>query len=97
MNQDQFSLTDEQFSKIEPHLPTDTRGKERVDDLRVISGIDGVAQDSNGLTVVADEADLAKSRRMSLLSRKRQNHTPRPLPRQAAGAKPIRRDNPASA
>jgi len=39
MNRDQFWLTDEQFSKIEPHLPTNTRGKERVDDRRVISGI----------------------------------------------------------
>jgi transposase len=39
MNRDLFWLTDEQFSKIAPHLPTDTRGKERVDDRRVISGI----------------------------------------------------------
>jgi transposase len=39
MNRDQFWLTDEQFSKIAPHLPTNTRGKERVDDRRVISGI----------------------------------------------------------
>jgi transposase len=39
MNRDQFWLSDEQFSKIAPHLPTDTRGKERVDDRRVISGI----------------------------------------------------------
>ena len=39
MNRDQFWLTDTQFSKIEPHLPTDTRGKARVDDRRVISGI----------------------------------------------------------
>jgi len=39
MNRDQFWLTDEQFSKIAPHLPTDTRGKARVDDRRVISGI----------------------------------------------------------
>lgn len=36
---DQFWLTDAQFSKIAPHLPTDTRGKARVDDRRVISGI----------------------------------------------------------
>jgi transposase len=36
---DQFWLTDEQFAKIEPLLPNDTRGKERVDDRRVISGI----------------------------------------------------------
>jgi transposase len=39
MNRDQFWLTDRQFSKIKPHLPTDTRGKARVDDRRVISGI----------------------------------------------------------
>jgi transposase len=39
MNRDHFWLTTEQFSKIEPHLPTDTRGKARVDDVRVISGI----------------------------------------------------------
>src|SRR3974390_1384554 len=39
MNRDLFWLTDAQFSKIEPHLPTDTRGKAHVDDRRVISGI----------------------------------------------------------
>ena len=39
MSRDQFWLTEQQFSKIEPHLPTDTRGKARVDDRRVISGI----------------------------------------------------------
>jgi transposase len=36
---DQFWLTEARFSKIAPHLPTDTRGKARVDDRRVISGI----------------------------------------------------------
>ena len=36
---DPFWLTDEQFAKLAPHLPRDTRGKERVDDRRVISGI----------------------------------------------------------
>ena len=36
---DQFWLTDEQFAKISPHLPTEMRGKARVDDQRVISGI----------------------------------------------------------
>lgn len=35
----EFWLTDEQFANIAPHLPTDTRGEERVDDRRVISGI----------------------------------------------------------
>ena len=39
MDPDRFWLTAPQFSKIAPHLPTDTRGKLRVDDRRVISGI----------------------------------------------------------
>ena len=39
MNRDLFWLTEEQFRRIKPHLPTDTRGKPRVDDRRVISGI----------------------------------------------------------
>ena len=39
MDRDHFWLTDEQFAKIVPHLPTKTRGKARVDDRRVISGI----------------------------------------------------------
>jgi len=34
-----FWLNDEQWKQIEPHLPTDVRGVERVDDRRVISGI----------------------------------------------------------
>ena len=34
-----FWFSDEQWARIEPHLPTDVRGKERVDDRRVISGI----------------------------------------------------------
>jgi transposase len=34
-----FWLSDEQWKRIEPHLPTDVRGVERVDDRRVISGI----------------------------------------------------------
>ena len=39
MSVERFWLTDEQFARIEPHLPRDTRGKPRVDDRRVISGI----------------------------------------------------------
>jgi hypothetical protein len=31
--------SDDQWRQIEPHLPKDVRGKERVDDRRVISGI----------------------------------------------------------
>jgi transposase len=34
-----FWLSDEQWRRIESHLPTDVRGKERVDDRKVISGI----------------------------------------------------------
>ncbi|MFJ5489519.1 IS5 family transposase, partial [Hansschlegelia beijingensis] len=39
MGSDCFWLTDEQFARLEPHLPTKTRGVPRVDDRRVISGI----------------------------------------------------------
>jgi transposase len=52
MNRDQFWLTDAQFSKIERHVPTGTRGKARVDDRRVISGIIHVLK-SGGLWVDA--------------------------------------------
>ena len=34
-----FWLSDEQWNRIGPHLPTDVRGVERADDRRVISGI----------------------------------------------------------
>ena len=39
MNRDYFWLTKDQFARLEPYLPKDTRGKPRVDDCRVISGI----------------------------------------------------------
>jgi transposase len=39
MRKNQFWLSDEQWERIEPHLPTDVRGVERKDDRRVISGI----------------------------------------------------------
>ena len=39
MRSNLFWLSDEQWQQIEPHLPTDVRGKDRVDDRRVISGI----------------------------------------------------------
>jgi transposase len=34
-----YWLSDEQWARIQPLLPTDVRGKKRVDDRRVISGI----------------------------------------------------------
>ena len=39
MDRDHFWLNDGQFARLAPHLPIDTRGKPRVDDRRVISGI----------------------------------------------------------
>src|SRR5436853_4724103 len=39
MNRDCFWLSEAQFSRLAPLLPSDTRGKPRVDDRRVISGI----------------------------------------------------------
>jgi len=39
MSRKLFWLSDEQWARIEPHLPRDVRGVERADDRRVISGI----------------------------------------------------------
>ena len=39
MRKNLFWLSDEQWARIETHLPTDVRGVERADDRRVISGI----------------------------------------------------------
>ena len=36
---DVYWLSEDQFVRLAPHLPTDTRGLARVDDRRVISGI----------------------------------------------------------
>src|SRR5258708_39018638 len=44
MDRDYFWLSGRQFARLEPHLPTDTRGVPRVDDRRVISGIVHVLQ-----------------------------------------------------
>jgi transposase len=39
MNANLFWFSDEQWSKIEPHLPKNQRGPERHDDWRILSGI----------------------------------------------------------
>jgi transposase len=39
MRRNLFWLSDEQWAAIEPYLPRDVRGKARVDDRRVVSGI----------------------------------------------------------
>jgi transposase len=54
MSRDYFWLSEEQFAQLEPLLPTDTRGKPRVDDRRVISGIVHVLK-SGGRWVDAPE------------------------------------------
>ena len=45
MRKNLFWLSDEQWARIEPHLPTGVRGVARVDDGRVISGIVHVSQE----------------------------------------------------
>ena len=54
MNRDHFWLTKDQFARLEGLLPTDTRGKPRVDNRRVISGIVHVLK-SGGRWVDAPE------------------------------------------
>ena len=44
MQHDSFWLSEEQFARLRPLLPSDTRGVPRVDDRRVISGIIHVMQ-----------------------------------------------------
>ena len=39
MNAELFWFNDEQWSKVEPHLPTNQRGPARHDDRRILSGI----------------------------------------------------------
>jgi transposase len=39
MSTDLFWFNDEQWSKVQPHLPTNQRGPERHDDRRILSGI----------------------------------------------------------
>jgi mannitol 2-dehydrogenase len=39
MNASLFWFTDEQWARIEPHLPNNQRGPERKDDRRILSGI----------------------------------------------------------
>jgi transposase len=49
MDRDCFWLNEEQFSRLEPLLPTDTRGVPRADDRRVISGIIHVLKSGRAL------------------------------------------------
>ena len=55
MRKNLFWLSDEQWKRIEPYLPTEVRGVERADDRRVISGIVHVLK-SGGRWVDAPDA-----------------------------------------
>jgi hypothetical protein len=56
-----FSLTEDPFARLEPLLPTDTRGKPRVDDRRVILGIVHVLK-SGGPSL------MARAKRLTIVS-----------------------------
>src|SRR5437868_11969166 len=62
MNRDHFWLNDRQFTRLVPHLPTDTRGKPRVDDRRVISGIGDCQEFRARLTGLTDQSMAAVKR-----------------------------------
>jgi transposase len=89
MNREHFWLTDAQFARMAPHLPTDTRGKPRVDDRRVISGIVHVLK-SGGRWVDAPGVYGARKTLYNLTSAGRQRacgsicsrHSPAPVDHQ---------------
>jgi len=84
MDRDCFWLNDGQFARLEPHLPIDTRGKPRVDDRRVISGIVHVLK-SGGRWV---DAPAVYGPRKSLRSVGGQRHLGRHLPCAGIGGRP---------
>ena len=53
MSRNLFWLSDEQWQRIEPHLPTDVRGVERQDDRRIISGVIHVLKSGCPLSIGA--------------------------------------------
>lgn len=59
-----FWLTEDQFARLEPLLPTDTRGKPRVDDRRVISGIEHVLK--SGGRWIDRLTSMARARRSTI-------------------------------
>jgi Putative transposase of IS4/5 family (DUF4096) len=59
MDRNCFWLTERQFARLKPLLSTDTRGKPRVDDRRVISGIVHVLK-SGGRWI--DAPDVSRQR-----------------------------------
>lgn len=89
MNRDCFRLSEDQFARLQPLLLTDTLGKPRVDDRRVISGIVKVLK-PGGSWVIAPSLRTAQDALQPLrpmVGRGRLGrHLPRPsLGRRAAG------------
>ena len=66
MRRNLFWLSDEQWKRIEPHLPTDVRGVERADDRRVISGIVHVLKTVAG--AIARPSTARRRRSITVLS-----------------------------
>lgn len=79
-----FWLTDDQFVRLESHLPTDTRGKARVDDRRVISGIVHVLK--SGLPLGGRARDLRAAQ--DALQSVRQGHLAEHLSGSGFGGRP---------
>ena len=88
MNWDQFWLTEAQFSKIEPYLPTDTRGKARVDDRRVISGIVHVLKSGGRWVDAPPEYGPKEDALQSLRAMGGKGRLGRSVPRARAGRRP---------
>lgn len=57
-----FWLMDKQFAKIAPHLPSETRGKTRIDDRRIPSGIVHVLKSGGRWSDAPREIDGPKIR-----------------------------------
>src|SRR5215212_10248208 len=85
MSRDFFWLTDAQFAKIAPHLPTGTRGKARVGDRRVISGIVHVLKSRRALGRCAKRLWPAQDSLQSLRRLGRQGRLDEALPGSGTG------------
>src|SRR5271170_6395115 len=66
MQRNLFWLNDEQWRQIEPHLPMDVRGKDRVDDRRVISASSMFSRAAAGGAIA--RRNTARRRRSTIAS-----------------------------
>ena len=96
MNRDYFWLSEAQFARVAPHLPTDTRGKPRVDDRRVISGIVQVLVGGGSMRLVS--TDLGRRSTIATSAGQRRacgsscsKHSPAPVDHQRTFSSTVRR------